>query len=97
MKRDSDIQKDIHRGSGRIHTLLGGGIAAIGLFWLAHKLGWIPVTAGGAQVFWPILTIAVGLWIIYGRPVAHASRQRHTKGRARESQEVENLSRGGGK
>jgi hypothetical protein len=73
MSRENDITKHDHRRSGHIHTLLGVVTAVIGLFWLAHKLGWIPVAAGGSQLFWPILTIAVGLWIIYGRPVAKTS------------------------
>jgi len=91
MKRDNDKTKNIHRRSGRIHTLLGGGIAAFGLFWLAHKLGWIPANAGGSQVFWPIIAIAVGLWIVYGRPVAKASHRLHTGGGAEETRQEEKL------
>ena len=72
MNNNKKTRKGRHLGEGSFHTLLGAVTALIGLFWLAHKLGWIPVTAGGSQLFWPILTIAVGLWIIYGSPKAKA-------------------------
>jgi len=47
------------------HTITGAVIAIIGFFWLAKKVGWIPVAAGGSQIFWPILTIVLGLSIVF--------------------------------
>jgi len=46
------------------HTILGVGLATLGFFWLAKKLGWIPIVAGGPAVFWPAVSIAVGITII---------------------------------
>jgi hypothetical protein len=45
------------------HTITGAVIAIIGFFWLAKKVGWIPVAAGGSVIFWPALTIAAGVAI----------------------------------
>jgi hypothetical protein len=54
------------------HTTVGVALAIIGFFWLAKKVGWIPVAAGGSTVFWPAVTIAVGIAIIV------SARRRHT-------------------
>ena len=43
------------------HTMVGITIATIGFFWFANKIGWIPVIAGGSSIFWPAVTIAVGV------------------------------------
>lgn len=47
------------------HTITGAVITIIGFFWLAKKVGWIPVAAGGSQIFWPILTIVLGLSVVF--------------------------------
>jgi hypothetical protein len=57
-----------HKG----HTIIGVALAIIGFFWLAKKVGWIPVAAGGSAVFWPAVTIAMGIAIIV------SARRRHT-------------------
>ncbi|MFQ5353844.1 MAG: hypothetical protein ACE5DR_02755 [Thermodesulfobacteriota bacterium] len=75
MSRVKDITRHDRRRMGRFHTLLGAVITIMGLFWLAHKLGWIPAANGGPQVFWPILTIIVGLWVVYGSSAAKALRR----------------------
>ncbi len=54
-----------HR-KGRFHTLAGIAVSVVGVFWLAKTLGWIPVVAGGSQVFWPILAIVLGLVLVFG-------------------------------
>ena len=46
------------------HTITGSVIAIIGFFWLAKKVGWIPVAAGGSPIFWPAVTIAAGVAIV---------------------------------
>jgi hypothetical protein len=46
------------------HTIIGVALAVFGFFWLAKKVGWIPVAAGGSAIFWPAVTIAVGIAII---------------------------------
>jgi hypothetical protein len=48
------------------HKLAGILLAAIGLSWLAHKAGWMPVSADGSVIFWPLFTIGVGLSILLG-------------------------------
>lgn len=45
------------------HKIIGAVIAIVGFFWLAKKIGWIPVAAGGSVVFWPVITIAAGVAI----------------------------------
>ena len=54
------------------HTIIGVVLAVAGFFWLAKKIGWIPVAAGGSTIFWPIVTIAVGI-------VIFLSARRHPK------------------
>ena len=48
------------------HELVGTLLATIGFFWLAHKAGWIPVSEGGSVIFWPLVTIGLGLIILFG-------------------------------
>lgn len=55
-----------HGQHGHWHRLSGIMLALIGFFWLAKKVGWIPVAAGGSVIFWPIFTILLGLWIAFG-------------------------------
>lgn len=61
---------------GKGHKLVGTLLATIGFFWLAHKAGWIPVSEDGSVIFWPLVTIGLGLSILFG--------SRH--GRAKENQ-----------
>ncbi|UCE72557.1 MAG: hypothetical protein JSU99_04400 [Nitrospiraceae bacterium] len=63
------ISTDIkgHAGHRDWHKLLGILLAVVGFFWLAKKVGWIPVAAGGSVAFWPVLTILLGLWIAFSR------------------------------
>jgi hypothetical protein len=55
------------------HTITGAVIAIVGFFWLAKKVGWIPVAAGGSQIFWPITTIAVGIVLLLSARRHHNS------------------------
>ena len=59
--RNNHLSEIRERGKG--HTITGAVIAVIGFFWLAKKVGWIPVAAGGSVVFWPSITLAVGVII----------------------------------
>ena len=61
-----------HTRHGHWHKLSGILLAVVGFFWLAKKVGWIPVTAGGSVIFWPILTIMLGLWFAFGKRRAKA-------------------------
>ena len=56
-----------HTRHGHWHKLSGILLTVVGLFWLAKKVGWIPVATGGSVIFWPLLTIMVGLWFAFGR------------------------------
>jgi hypothetical protein len=49
------------------HKLSGILLAVVGLFWLAKKVGWIPVAAEGSGILWPVLTIMIGLWFAFSR------------------------------
>jgi hypothetical protein len=50
-------------GSGRI--VFGTLLLALGAFWLALKLGWIPaVYDSAAVIFWPLMLILGGTWIV---------------------------------
>jgi hypothetical protein len=54
--------KTCHNDTGRKgHKITGIALSIIGFFWLAKKIGWIPVAAGGSTIFWPIVTITVGI------------------------------------
>ena len=55
-----------HPRHGQWHKLTGILIAVIGFFWVAKKVGWIPVAAGGSVSIWPVLTILVGIWLAFG-------------------------------
>ena len=50
---------------GHFHKLLGVAIALMGFFWFANKAGWIPAEDGGSPLFWPAVTMAVGVGIIF--------------------------------
>jgi hypothetical protein len=56
-----------HTRHGQWHKLLGILLAVVGFFWLAKKVGWIPVAAGGSVIFWPVITILLGLWFVFGK------------------------------
>ena len=68
MKKES-ISTNIkgHTRHGQWHKLSGIMLAVIGFFWLAKKVGWIPAAAGGSAIFWPVLTILLGLWLAFSR------------------------------
>jgi hypothetical protein len=56
-----------HTRHGHWHKLSGILLAVVGLFWLAKKVGWIPVAAGWSVTIWPVLTIMLGLWFAFGK------------------------------
>ena len=56
-----------HTRNGHWHKLSGILLAVVGFFWLAKKVGWIPVAAGGSVILWPVLTILLGLWFAFGK------------------------------
>jgi len=60
------------RGRGR--KIAGITLVVLGLFWFAHKAGWIPAHGDGPALFWPLLTILLGVGLlVFGR--AKAGRQ----------------------
>jgi hypothetical protein len=67
---DTQVKGGARRGGWR--KPLGVLLAAIGLFWLSKKAGWMPIEHGHSAIFWPILFIAVGLFIFFN------SRHRHS-------------------
>ena len=56
------------------HTIVGAALAVIGFFWLAKKIGWIPVALSGSVIFWPAVTIAVGIMITLSARRSHTPR-----------------------
>ena len=59
MKKTRESKKEQKKS----HTVTGALIAIISFFWLAKEVEWIPVAAGGSQIFWPALIFAAGLAI----------------------------------
>lgn len=59
-KHNSNCKRNRKKG----HQITGAVIAIIGFFWLAKKVGWIPVAAGGSPIFWPAVTITAGVAIV---------------------------------
>jgi hypothetical protein len=47
-----------------MHRLIGVALSILGFFWLAKKVGWIPMTVSGLTIFWPIVIIVLGVFII---------------------------------
>jgi peptidoglycan biosynthesis protein MviN/MurJ (putative lipid II flippase) len=74
IKTMTNHQSNQKRNRRKGHAIAGAVIALIGFFWLAKKFGWIPVTAGGSVIFWPAVTIAVGIMIILSTRRRHARR-----------------------
>jgi hypothetical protein len=64
IKTMTNHQSNQKRNRRKGHTITGAVIAIIGFFWLAKKVGWIPVAAGGSPIFWPAVTIAAGVAIV---------------------------------
>jgi hypothetical protein len=60
-----------NRDRSKGHTITGVVIAAVGFFWFAKKIGWIPVAAGGSPLFWPAVTIAAGIVLILSAQRRH--------------------------
>jgi len=68
-----------HTRNGYWHKLFGILLGVVGFFWLAKKVGWIPVAAGGSVIFWPVLTILLGLGLAFSkhRVKARGSKMEH--------------------
>lgn len=67
MTQDDTGRRVMHRFRGKGHVLAGVLLAVLGSFWLAHKLGWIPAHGGGPAIFWPLLTVGAGLFLLFGK------------------------------
>ncbi len=73
---DVEATNDAGRGirkQGKGHKIIGFLLSVIGLFWLARKAGWVshdtswvPHHADGSTIFWPLVLIALGLFLIFG-------------------------------
>lgn len=65
---NESILKHIKRNERHrcFHKLAGIFLMLIGFFWFARKVGWIPVEAGGPDIFWPVVVLALGLSILIG-------------------------------
>lgn len=50
--------------SSRGRIFFGILLTAVGAFWLALKLGWIPAYGFEAVIFWPLMLILIGTWIV---------------------------------
>lgn len=50
---------------GRWHKLTGVLLAVIGFFWLAKKAGWMPTEHSHSAIFWPIVVMAIGLFVFF--------------------------------
>ncbi len=73
-----DIETTNHVGRGFLkqrkgHKIIGFLLSLVGLLWLARKAGWVshdtswaPHYANGSTIFWPLVLIAVGLFLIFG-------------------------------
>jgi hypothetical protein len=61
-----------HTRNRQWHKLSGVVLSMVGFFWLAKKVGWIPVAAGGPVIIWLVLTIMLGLWLAFGKQRANA-------------------------
>lgn len=51
---------------GGLHKAAGALLTVIGIFWLAKRAGWIPEDHGHHTVFWPLVAIAIGLFMLSG-------------------------------
>ena len=62
---EQKIAKHIWKRSDRRtgHKIMGISLIVMGIFWFARMAGWIPVIEGGSALFWPAVTIALGIFI----------------------------------
>ncbi len=54
------------RKRGGARKLVGILLATIGFLWLSKKIGWLPVEHGHPAILWPIVVIALGLFLFLG-------------------------------
>ena len=54
-------------GQPRGYALLGWLLLLLGGMWFAHKAEWIPASTGGRALFWPLLTMALGFFLLHSR------------------------------
>jgi len=71
MMTEVEYKQVKHGLRGKGHKLVGVFLTALGVFWFAHKVGWIPAFNGGSAIFWPLLTIGMGLFILFGSKHRH--------------------------
>lgn len=57
----------LRSGRRRGRALLGWLLLLLGGGWFAHKVGWLPASTEGASLFWPLLTIAFGVFLLHSR------------------------------
>jgi len=57
---------------GGMRRFFGIMVAMIGSFWLAHKAGWIPSEHSHSAIFWPLVVIAAGLFLLFSSRHKHA-------------------------
>jgi len=60
---NAPVKNEARRGG--VRKLVGVLVGVFGFFWLAKKAGWMPVEHGQPAVFWPVVVIAIGLFIFF--------------------------------
>jgi hypothetical protein len=63
MIKEHIAKRHLFHNRGQGHRLIGFTLSAIGFFWLAKMVGWIPMAEDGLVIFWPLAVIILGLSI----------------------------------
>jgi hypothetical protein len=70
MNEKKDVMSERRRGG--LRKIAGVLVAVLGLFWLAHKAGWMTAEHGHSAIVWPIIVIASGLFLFFSDRHKHA-------------------------
>jgi len=67
---NDDSSKGCERRGG-LQKISGIFLSVLGLLWLSKRAGWMPMDHGHPALFWPVVVLAIGLFLLVGSKHRH--------------------------